>query len=229
MGLDTLASYRVSDFLLFSDRVYWRMFETYNQALWPAQAVTLGAGLLMIAGLFRPSPSASRLILLGLAAAWSWIAWAFFDQRYRPINWAVTYVVPLFWLQAWLLAAAALWPVPPVLHRRRGMAGAVVMAVLAFVVAGYPALAWASGQNWQSGDVFGLAPDPTAVATVAVAALWQGPGRWLLIIIPLAWCLATGLTLYALGAPHFFAAPVLSSAAVLAGFFAVARLNRPVA
>ena len=49
MGLDTLASYRVSDFLLFSDRVYWRMFETYNQALWPAQAVTLGAGLLMIA------------------------------------------------------------------------------------------------------------------------------------------------------------------------------------
>ena len=63
MGLQTWASYSLSDFLLFSDRVYWRMFETYNQALWPAQIGTIGAGLLIIAGLLvQPSPAANRLL-----------------------------------------------------------------------------------------------------------------------------------------------------------------------
>jgi hypothetical protein len=89
-------------------------------------------------------------------------------------------------------------------------------------------LAWAGGQGWQSGEVFGLAPDPTAVATLAVTALWPGTGRWLLSIVPLAWCLATGLTLHALGAPHFLAAPVLGLAALAAGV-AASRLNRPAA
>ena len=31
-------SYRLSDFLLFSPRVYWRMFELHNAALWPTAA-----------------------------------------------------------------------------------------------------------------------------------------------------------------------------------------------
>ena len=229
MGLETWASYSLSDFLLFSDRVYWRMFETYNLALWPAQIGTIGAGLLIIAGLLlQPSPAANRLILLALAAAWAWIAWAFLGARYEPINWAISYVVPLFWLQAALLAGAALRPKPPLLARPRGPAGALVTLIMAFAVAGYPVLAWAAGQGWQSGEVFGLAPDPTAVATLAVTALWPGTGRWLLSIIPLAWCLATGLTLHALGAPHFLAAPVLGLAALVAGI-AASRVNRPAA
>ena len=53
-------------------------------------------------------------------------------------------------------------------------------------------------------------------------------GRWLLSVIPLAWCLATGLTLHALGAPHFLATPILGLAALVAGV-AAARLNRPAA
>ena len=229
MGLETWASYSLSDFLLFSDRVYWRMFETYNQALWPAQVGAIGAGLLMIAGLlFQPGPAANRLIFLALGANWAWIAWAFLGARYEPINWAISYVVPLFWLQAALLAGAALRAKPPPLSRPRGPAGALVTVIMAFAVAGYPVLAWAGGQAWQSGEVFGLTPDPTAVATIAVTALWSGPGRWLLSIIPLAWCLATGLTLHALGAPHFLATPILGLAALVAGV-AAARLNRPAA
>ena len=229
MGLETWASYSLSDFLLFSDRVYWRMFEIYNQALWPAQTGTIGAGLLIIAGLLlQPGPAANRLILLALAAAWAWIAWAFLGARYDPINWAISYVVPLFWLQAALLAGAALRAKPPYLARPRGSAGTLVTLIMVFAVCGYPVLAWAGGHVWQSGEVFGLAPDPTAVATLAVTALWPGTGRWLVSIIPLAWCLATSLTLHALGAPHFLAAPVLGLAALSAGG-AAARLNRPAA
>ena len=41
-------TYRAEDFLLFSPRVYWRMFELHNAALWPLHLLTLAAGLLII-------------------------------------------------------------------------------------------------------------------------------------------------------------------------------------
>ena len=37
-------TYHLSDFLLFSPRTYYRLFELYNAAIWPAQIVALGAG-----------------------------------------------------------------------------------------------------------------------------------------------------------------------------------------
>jgi len=41
-------TYRAEDFLLFSPRVYWRMFELHNAALWPLHVLTLAAGLIII-------------------------------------------------------------------------------------------------------------------------------------------------------------------------------------
>ena len=41
-------SYRAEDFLLFSPRVYWRMFELHNAAFWPLHLLTLAAGLIAI-------------------------------------------------------------------------------------------------------------------------------------------------------------------------------------
>ena len=40
-------TYTLSDFLLFSPRTYYRLFEIYNAAIWPAQIVALGLGLAM--------------------------------------------------------------------------------------------------------------------------------------------------------------------------------------
>ena len=41
-------TYSISDFLLFSPRTYYRLFELYNADLWPAQilAILLGTALL---------------------------------------------------------------------------------------------------------------------------------------------------------------------------------------
>ncbi len=229
MAPGSWTSYDLSDFLLFSDRVYWRMLASYNEAMWPAQIVLAVGGAALIAGLLRPGRLQSRLSLLGLAAVWVLIAWAFFGETYQTINWAAVYMVPLFLVQAMLLAIAALWPTPPRLALPAGFIGVIALSVLAVAVFAYPFLAWVTGQAWQSGEVFGLSPDPTAVATLAVTACLRGPVRWLLMIAPLLWCVATGLTLYALGTPHFFVAPALGLAALLATGIASPPLNRPAA
>ena len=45
-------TYRAVNFLLFSPRVYWRMFELHNAALWPLHVLTLAAGLIITATFF---------------------------------------------------------------------------------------------------------------------------------------------------------------------------------
>jgi hypothetical protein len=47
-------------------------------------------------------------------------------------------------------------------------------------------------------EVFGLAPDPTAIGTLGFLLLARGGWALTLLPIPLLWCLASGMTLLAL-------------------------------
>ena len=65
-----------SDFLLFSPRTYYRLFELYNAAIWPLQIVALAAGVAILL-LCASQAWRGRLIAAMLAACWLWFAWAF--------------------------------------------------------------------------------------------------------------------------------------------------------
>lgn len=185
-------SYGLSDFLLFSPRAYWRLFELHNAAWWPLPLATLAAGAVALGlAILRCGP---RWIAFILALLWAWVAWSFFGQRYAEINWAAFYVAPVFALQAALLALAARQGVHASDRRLAGLS----LAVLAVLI--YPLLAPALGRDWQSAEVFGMAPDPTAIATLGFALLWPGRWRAALLPIPLLWCVASGVTLLALQA-----------------------------
>lgn len=47
-------TYTLSDFLMFSPQVYYRLFELYNRALWPTQLLTVGAGVAILYLLIVP-------------------------------------------------------------------------------------------------------------------------------------------------------------------------------
>ena len=55
-------SYRPGDFLLFSPRTYWRLFQLANEALWPLQIPVLLIGAAILAMLFRLRAWADRAI-----------------------------------------------------------------------------------------------------------------------------------------------------------------------
>ena len=42
-------TYELSDFLLFSPRTYYRLFELYNRDVWPAQILALALGVAIVA------------------------------------------------------------------------------------------------------------------------------------------------------------------------------------
>jgi hypothetical protein len=56
------------------------------------------------------------------------------------------------------------------------------------------------GRPWTQADVFGIAPDPTAIATLGILILNERIAWWLLPI-PLAWCVISAATLWTMGSP----------------------------
>jgi hypothetical protein len=195
-------TYGLSDFLLFSPRTYYRLLQRHNEALWPAQILIVGVGLLVLVLLRRPSPPQGRIISTLLAVLWAWIGWAFLWNRYAGINWAATYAVPAFALEAlllvWFGGVRGRWRFRP----SRDAAGITGLALLVLSLAIYPILAPLAGRPWQQAEIFGIAPDPTALGTLGLVIIAQGGGRWTLLIVPMLWCLFSGATLLAMGAPE---------------------------
>jgi hypothetical protein len=192
-------TYRPHDFLMFSPAIYWRLFESLNLAWWPVQPLLAAAALALL------HPRAMRWMPCLLALAWALSGWAFVWQRYTPIQWVAAGFAWAFFVQALLWLGLAVspagWPVTTVPLRQRA---GLVLAVAALLL--YPLLAPLAARPWVQAECFGLAPDPTALVSLALLLTLQTHSasmRWwlrLMALLPLAWCLFSAATLLVMGA-----------------------------
>ena len=192
-------TYRLSDPLMFSARSYHRLFELYNQDIWPAQVVALLAGLAVMAGAVGGGAAASRLVALLLGLAWLWVAWAFHLERYAAINIGAPWFAAGFGLQGLMLLWMAAKPLPRLIRFNASPVAWVALALVSLAVAVYPLLPIHEGRYQSQGEVFGVAPDPTAMATLGILLLVRA--RWPLWLVPVAWCALSGATQMELGVP----------------------------
>lgn len=189
-------TYRPGDFLMFSPATYRRLFELYNAEWWPWQLLPFAAGVAVAVAMATGRNLPSRVVALALALSWLWIAWAFHAQRYANINWAASGFAAAFAVQGVLLALLA----SRLSLARQGPRRAALAMLL--VALAWPALGVFMERTWRDGEAVGFAPDPTAIATLAILMLSRGTVAWLLRVLPLAWCLVGGMTLATMDDPH---------------------------
>ncbi|GGX60946.1 DUF6064 family protein [Saccharospirillum salsuginis] len=192
--------YRPEELLLFSEQVYWRLFDLHNQAWWPAPIIALLLGGGLILATVRPTPARLRVCLGGLATLWVFVGFAYLNARYATINWAARYAVPLFVVEAVLLVAAALFPgTGRVRDHRRAWPGLVGPGLIVYAVILHPLTALSRETGLSGAEVFGLTPDPLAIATLGTLSL---SGNRLpamaLSAAPTIWLLVSATTLFAL-------------------------------
>jgi Family of unknown function (DUF6064) len=204
--LDEWWTYRPSDLLMFSPRIYWRLFESTNRAGWPLLLGGALAGAVAVAVAWRGPPrwqgGAHRLALAVLACAWGVVAWLFLWQRFQPIQGAAVVFALAFLAQALgLLMWAVVGAAAAEAKRVRRLLGA---GCLLWAVFGHPWLAALAGRPCWQAELVGLAPDPTALFTLGwllaqgVPAAWRRMGS-LLWVVPVAWCLVSAATLATMG------------------------------
>jgi hypothetical protein len=193
-------TYSLEDFLLFSPRTYYRLFELYNEEIWPAHLLTLAiAAAIVILLLLRESWSARAIAAL-LAALWLFVAWAYLLERYAAINWAATYAAGAFALEALLIVWTGVFRRRLVFESNASALNIAALALFGFAVLIEPALGLVFGRPLAQAEVFGIAPDPTGVATLAIL-LTATRVHTHLLIVPLLWCVFSALTLVAMNVP----------------------------
>jgi len=194
-------TYRPEDFLLFSERVYWRLFELHNQALWPAQSVAIALGAAILFFVFRPQPWSGRVVTLAMAFAWLFVAWAYHWNAYATINWAARYAALLFAAEAVLFLWFGAVRNKLEFAMRRNPRSVLRIALVIYAIFLHPLVPLTGGRALASAEVFGLTPDPTAIATLGLLGLSGGGSRvLLLLLVPMAWCLVSWATLTTMGA-----------------------------
>ena len=187
-------TYRPSDFLLFAPRTYYRLFELYNVDIWPLQLVTLLAGFAILALMRSRIAWRGQAIAVILAACWLWVAWAFHWQRYAAINWTASYFAAAFAIEAVLLlwigatGNGLTFDLSASLRVRAGI------ALFLFGLLVQPMLGLLAGRSWLQVGVFGVVPDPTAVATLGL--ICASRRTRIALLIPLLWCILSGATLW---------------------------------
>lgn len=208
-------SFDLADLLMFAPETYYRLFARLNEAVWPLPIVMLALGTLIPLLLRSSPPWPKRLAAALLAASWLWVAWAYHLQRYAVVNWAAPWFAALFAAEALLLV----W-IGVIRGKFHGKGAEALTRRTGLVLIGlglgvYPFLNPLMDHDWRQAECFGIAPDPTAIATLGML-LMARKAPWPLWIGPAAWCLVTGLTLWALQAPHAFLPPLAALLAVAA-------------
>jgi hypothetical protein len=191
-------SYSLSDFLLFSPRTYYRLLQRHNEAVWPAQILTVALGIGLLGLLRRPTERQGRIIAAVIALLWTWVGLTFLWLRYATINWAAAYFASLFAIEVLLLLWMGVIRDELRFVPRRDLGGMLGLALFIGAVVAYPLLAPLMGRPWRQAEVFGIFPDPTVLGTIGLVLLARGGSRWALLVIPLMWCAISGATLWAM-------------------------------
>ncbi|MEM8854078.1 MAG: DUF6064 family protein [Pseudomonadota bacterium] len=216
--METWLTYRPRDFLLFSPDTYWRLFEAANDALWPWPLVAAPVLVVLVAFAATGRRRAAIALALALAVCWVVVSEAVLAVRYEPINWAVAYIRPLFLVEAALLASLGLRLSFPARGMRLWVGGGLIA-----LGAAYPLVGVAAGRTLSQAEAFGMAPDPTAVATLGV--LLAARPSWaavVLAVVPIFWLTLSAVTLHTMEEATF----VVPAAVAALGVVSLAVLRR---
>jgi Family of unknown function (DUF6064) len=96
------------------------------------------------------------------------------------------------------------------------------LALFLYALVLHPLMAMLAGRPIEAAEVFAIAPDPTAIATLGLVLMVRGgPATWLLIAVPSGWCLVSWATLYVMGALEAWV-PLAAAGIALAARLAIA-------
>lgn len=216
-------TYSLVDFMPMEPEVYLRLFVRQNEGMWPLQILTVG---LALAVLWFARRGSGRPVGAVLGALSAWVGYSFFLALYAELNWAAEYVGWAFIAHGAALAGYSL-------TGRFDLPGAedrhpvdwVGLGVAVFAVVVYPFFIPVFGRSWAAVEVVGAAPDPTAILMLGIVLAGREI-RWPLVVVPLLWCLYSGVTSVAMGWTAGLVSPAIAIVVTgLAAWKAVAQTS----
>jgi len=198
--------YSPADLVPFSGETWLALLARYNEDHLPAVIAGMALGLVLLRLTAGRSPRPLRPVLALLGLCWLWISWTFLHQALGTLLWAADWLAWAFAVQGALLLLCAGLPYTGAMTPRPRLGSPLrypppAWWLLATAVLLWPVLELAVGRVWTALGWFGTGPDATAAGTLAVAAMTPGRRAWLLLPVPVLWCLVSSAMLGVFEAP----------------------------
>jgi hypothetical protein len=200
--------------LSFTPEAFFDLFEQYNRAIWPAQILAYGLGIIALLFAFRPFPQRDRLIGAVLSIAWLWIGIVYHWLYFTQINFIAPVFAVLFAMQGLLFTWTTVLRDRVAFRFHPDVFGWTGIGLAAFAMVIYPLLGWLAGHAWPRSPVFGVTPCPTAIFTWGMLLMMQGRTPLHLIIVPLFWSFIGGSAAWLLAVPEDASLPLAAVAAI---------------
>jgi len=180
-------------FVPYTRDVYFRLFDTYDDAIWPSQIVAYTLCFLALWITLRPFSGSSRIVSAILAAAWIWNGVAFHMLHFARIDWVAWPLGLLFVIQGLcFFVTGTLLDRLDFRSTAAGIPGKVGIAFAAAALFLYPLLESPFGLAWPGTGLVGVAPGPTTLFTLGLLLLVAPRAPVFLFAVPLLWSAVAG-------------------------------------
>ena len=178
--------------LLLSAEQFFDVFETYNEAIWPAQLVL---GVLALSAAIAAWKGNSVMPLFALGVLWLWAGLAYHLAYFTEVNPAAYFFALLFIAEGLIFLGMAALPQRRLSFApRRNLKSAAGGMLLLYSLVLYPLIGVAFGHVYPAAPVFS-APCPTVVFTIGLLFWTNGRVPWGVLAVPLTWSLIGSLAL----------------------------------
>jgi hypothetical protein len=171
----------------FTQHQLLSLFERYNRAIEPAPFFAYALGAVALVFACRGGRASRRFVLGVLSLFWITCGAGFHLTFFRGLNPTAVAFGALFLVEAALLLGVALTREPPAFRLRLSPRHAAALALALYALAVYPRLSAAAGHGYPRSPVFGVAPCPTTIFTIAVLLLAEPRPLAGLLVVPIAW------------------------------------------
>jgi hypothetical protein len=205
--------------LPFTITEFLKVFELYNEAIWPTQVLSYLGGAAVVGLIASRSRYAGIAATAVLAAMWLLNGIGYHLAYFSEINRAAVFFGALFVAQSALIAWAGFGARRLQFSMRTDAATVIAVIALAYAMLVYPLLGWAFGHVYPASPVFGVAPCPTTIFTFGILLLARPAAPAWLFVIPVIWSVIGGSAALLLGVREDFGLIAAGVAAILVLMF----------
>ncbi len=184
--------------LPFSVEQFLKVFELYNQAVWPAQIILYVLAIVAIYAAAGRLTRSAAIISWILGILWIWMGIVYHIIYFSVINKAAYFFGAAFVLEGSLFLYAGLIKKKLSFRLRSNLNGVVGGTLIFFALVVYPVWGYFQGHVYPASPTFGL-PCPTTIFTLGILLFTSKRMPVMLLLIPFVWSLIGFAAAFSLG------------------------------
>lgn len=172
----------------FTADEFFRVFESYNDAIWPLQVIFYALAIFAVLSILRKGLYTNIIAFSFLAFFWIWTGMVYHVAFFSAINKAAYIFGGLFILQGLIFLYCGAYRQKIPLEFTRDGSGLLGSILILYALIGYPLLGRFLGHVYPAAPTFGV-PCPTTIFTFGVLLFSKQRIPWYILLIPFMWSL----------------------------------------